>query len=410
MSQTTSPFAAKTVLAVLAIGASAFLLFLYALGAGWDGVDEQAGEAHAASVGLNGYAGLVALLERQGREVTVSRSEQGLRREALLVLTPTQTADVAAMAAVIVDRRSYGPTLVILPKWAALPASDLPRVEAPDGWVMLAGASAPEWLPDLPGLRGAELVIAEQRAWQGLGLQGRFPSPGQVMGFQGAPSALVRGRGELAFAAFAERGSDEDWPILVVAEPDLLNNYGLADLERTRVAVALIDAATEGEELPIVFDMTVVGLGRGKNLLTLAFEPPFLAATLCLLLAALLVAWRAFQRFGPPRFEAPAMALGKRQLATNGADLIVRSNRMRLLGAPYAALLADRIAARLGIAVRQPEQRDHMAASVLSQRRLLGDYQALLNAVRQARKPGQLLRAAQALKAVETVANERMLS
>ena len=104
------------------------------------------------------------------------------------------------------------------------------------------------------------------------------------------------------------------------------------------------------------------------------------------------------------------MALGKRQLATNGADLIVRSNRMRLLGAPYAALLADRIAARLGIAVRQPEQRDHMAASVLSQRRLLGDYQALLNAVRQARKPGQLLRAAQALKAVETVANERMLS
>ena len=41
------------------------------------------------------------------------------------------------------------------------------------------------------------------------------------------------------------------------------------------------------EHGPIIFDVTLNGFVRGRNLLKTAFEPPFLSATLCAVLAAL---------------------------------------------------------------------------------------------------------------------------
>src|SRR5690606_34728896 len=134
------------------------------------------------------------------------------------------------------------------------------------------------------------------------------------------------------------------WGVVVVAEPDLMNNYGLADSRRAELAYALVDAAREGQDIPVVFDLTLPGLGQSENLLTLAFRPPFLAATLSLLFAALVIAWRALRRFGPARAEAHARTMGKRQLAHNGAALVERARRLHLLGPPYAALAIGRIA------------------------------------------------------------------
>ncbi len=148
---------------------------------------------------------------------------------------------------------------------------------------------------------------------------------------------------ELSEAAGVEAYDDEEsndlWPVVVIAEPDLVNNYGMADRSRALLALSVVDAALEGYDMPINFDLTFNGYGQSDNLLTLAFRPPFLAATLCLLIAALVVGWRALKRFGPPIAASPAFAFGKRQLATNGAALIQRSKRFHLLGAPYAAIV-----------------------------------------------------------------------
>src|SRR5690606_24376816 len=77
-----------------------------------------------------------------------------------------------------------------------------------------------------------------------------------------------------------ELDTDTDrWPVVVIVEPDLANNYGLADAARAQAAIAIVEASLEGNDLPIVFDLSVAGLARSENLLTLAFEPPFLAAT-----------------------------------------------------------------------------------------------------------------------------------
>ena len=101
MSRAASPFSARTLLAVLAIGAAAFLLLLYAIGAGWDGSRDNNGGAHAAGNGLTGFAGLVTLLEAQGHKVQLSRSEARLDDEGLLVLTPQLGTDGEDVAEII---------------------------------------------------------------------------------------------------------------------------------------------------------------------------------------------------------------------------------------------------------------------------------------------------------------------
>ena len=189
--------------------------------------------------------------------------------------------------------------------------------------------------------------------------------------------------------------------MIVVAEPDLMNNYGLADRTRAQLAHAVVDAALEDYELDIVFDLTAAGIARSENLLTLAFQPPFLAATLCLLLAALVIAWRAFRRFGPPVAEAPALAMGKRQLARNGGGLVARAKRLHLLGPPYAALVAARLAEALGIRETDPEAREAAIARVLAARGVAADYAQRADALRRARHPSELLRAAGALRSIE---------
>src|SRR5690606_23616928 len=191
------------------------------------------------------------------------------------------------------------------------------------------------------------------------------------------------------------------WPLVIVAEPDLLNNQALADRGRARMAVALIEATLDGYDGPIVFDLTLAGFGTSRNLLTLAFEPPLLAATLCLLLAALVIAWRAARRFEPPLAEVPEWVTGKRQLARNSAALIERAKRLHLLGPPYAALVSARLAVRLNIRETDPEAREAAIGHALAARGIAADFSSRLAALRQARRASDLLRAAGALWTLE---------
>jgi hypothetical protein len=428
VSRGASPFSPRTILAVLVVGTGAFLLLLYAIGAGWDAGSDRNGGAHAAANGLNGYAGLARLLRAQGHEVSLSRSEARLQDPALLVLTPQLDADGERLSEIIEERRFHGPTLVVLPKWVAIESSRVRSTEAPKGWVVLGGAIAPDWLGEIEWIKNAKAKIAVRKRWEGMGLAGGLPADESALALDSASLTvndwmsllpLVSDEnGDLLAGYFNDDGDypaldeasgydppdevdDTLWPVVVVAEPDLMNNYGLADLDRARLAHALIDATLNDSDLPIVFDLTLAGLGRSQNLLTLAFAPPFLAATLCLLLVALVIAWRGFRRFGPPVAEAPTLAKGKRQLARNGAALIERARRLHLLGPPYAALVGARIAEALAIREPDLEARDAAIARVLAARGLAADYADGVGALRRARHSAELLRAAGALRTIE---------
>ena len=325
MSRAAAPFSPRVVLALIAVGAAAFLLFLYALGAGWTGGDRAMGSGHAASKGLNGYAALVELLDRRGHDVSVSRTPGRLDEEALLVLTPPHYTDGEELAELIEERRWQGPTIVVLPKWFGFEPAMAGIEDAPRGWVALGDAESPEWLGEVEDVYQAKLAIARRGSWKGLGLTGALPDPksGQALSLASVETdewtsvlpLVTDAKGDVLAGYFNDDGvypaldeasgyspgdsTDEAlWPVVIVAEPDLLNNYGLADRGNAELADALVAATLDGYDLPIVFDLTLPGLGRNENLLTLAFEPPFLAATLVLLLAALAVGWRAFARFG----------------------------------------------------------------------------------------------------------------
>ncbi len=445
-----SPFSPRVVLSLLLFGMLAFLATLYFIGMGEPMRDDNDGGGHAAGRGLNGYAGLSSLLEAQGYSVSVARNPSRLEEDSLLILTPPHNANAEELASIISSRRYTGPTLIILPKWHAIRFPRAVEVDSQPGWVALIGASTPEWASDIFDpieldaklATSGETVTAGQPAaenaspasegptpereagWHGLGLQGTLPDGKAVQSLSsGGIVPLVRDEKgqdlvsylddvgyypELADWADIEPNdtgkTDKDlWPVVIVAEPDLMNNYGLADKDRAMLALRIVEAALEDYDLPITFDVTLNGLGQSENLLTLAFTPPFLAATLCLIVAALIVGWRAFGRFGPPMAEQPVTAFGKRQLAVNVASLIQRSGRLYLLGAPYAALMRQRLARTLGLHTTADTAKTEADIDILLERRGLGPtaFSQAAERLRAARGAHELLRQAHALKLIE---------
>ena len=408
-----SPFSRVTVFAIVMVGFLAFLMMLYFLSAGDTGDRQNEGAAHASATGLNGYAGLVRLLREEDIEVTLSRTPTGLETEDLLILTPPVYSDPEEIGQILQNRQWHGPTLVILPKWLVNP----PPRGAPsevadkfkDGWVQLSSPIGQDWSEQLPAPfgfahEGETLAKDDTVRWRGFGLSGKLPTPSvaYIASTRLHQSMVTDGEGHvLAFGVLGEEGSeyyeDAHWTVFV-AEPDLMNNYGLADSARAEAALAIIREAGYGDDYGVTFDMTLNGFGGAENLLTLAFRPPFLAATLCLILAMLIIGWRAFLRFGPAAVHGPEIAFGKKRLVSNGAGLIVRAGRLRLLAEPYVHLSERRLAQRMGIARHDPATIDAALAA-----RLPNEEPFTLRAqrLRDAHTPTEILRAAQALRGLE---------
>ena len=421
-----NPFNPRVVLGMVLFGAGVFLALLWMIGSGMTGGKINDGNAHAGSRGLTGYAALSALIEGQGNPVRRGRAVPQLKAPGLLVLTPTVSSKSKDIVRIIADRRRIGPTLLVLPKWAAVEARQL-KVASQDGWVKLLGIESPGWPRDLGDYAFATDVAGQDGGrtlrWSGLGMTGTMPDPHVQFGSgRGLASLIMDDSGHMLAGYFDDTGRypaladaagivplDEDaadkglYPLVIVFDPDLINNWGMASEARARAAQALIDLARDGRRDPVTFDLTLNGLGRSANLLTLAFSPPFLAATLCLLIAAIVAGWRAFRRFGPPLAETRAIAFGKASLVANAAGLVRRSGRLHLLGAPYAALLRERLVRALAL----PRHADPAMSEAAIDRALAArdpvarPFSHIAAELRAARRPAELLRAGQALHALE---------
>ncbi len=301
------PFSRGAVIALVVVGFALFLALLVLIGRGDSPLaDTQNGGAHAAAKGLNGYAGFTRLLAASDYRITRSRSPEGLKTRGVLVLTPPASADPDMLGDVLEKRRNLGPTLVILPKWrTSPPPKNLPREAAAKfqrGWVILQGAEAAPWPAALPAPFGFAHKLAQATAtdrslaprWGGLGQAGVLPA--RPVGYaegDGSHEAIIT---DAAGRALALRTGLEpigptatSQPVIFLAEPDLANNFALADPARAAVALALVAELDRDGSRDVTFDLTLNGFGGAENLLTLAFRPPFLAATLCLIMALVLV-------------------------------------------------------------------------------------------------------------------------
>lgn len=420
-----NPFSRRAVLAIVLIGAALFVALLWMIGTGTGMGSANDGQAHADGKGLNGYAAMADYLERRGFPVRKAKNEGALDKPGLLILTPPAHADGGDIEKIVSARRYVGPTIVVTPKWMAAPPARQ-QTQARKGWVRLVGTLGPRWdgfLDDVAVTVGPADANGQPARWRGMGLTGALPDREHMLWGRGdrlVPliaeqdgrilAALIDDGGsypsleDFALESMKTEVEDEDlYPLVLVFEPDLLDNYGMASVENARLAEKLVGASGIGAGQPVIFDMTLNGFGQSQNLLTLAFTPPFLAATLCLLLAALIVGWRAFLRFGPPVAAERAIAFGKRALVSNAASFVRRSGRLHLVAGPYGDRARERLARGLGLPrhLDSPHAEEAIDRALASREPDAEPFSAIMARLKQARKAHDLLKAARDLHALE---------
>lgn len=332
MSESANPFNVKTVIGLIAAAVIAFgallILLAYAEEPGPPGSDGRAAPSRSAV----GFAGLVQLAGVLG-QAEIVRGGNGVDAEGLLVVAVTGRGGPEAIAELL-RRRSGRATLLILPKWYVERDRTHPgwvRALAPGAGAMMARLIGPDvWVGALDNT--PRRMVRGEAYLEGLDL----PAP--------AGTQVIRGRELTPLAslpsgeAFLVRIGDEQHYVL--SDPDLLNNHGLRDPANARAAIRLLEMLNPAPGSGINFDLETNGQGgrrpESPSLLQLAFEPPLLAMTLALFIAALLAGYYGAFRFGPARREQRAIAFGKAALVENSAGLIRLAKREARLGGAYA--------------------------------------------------------------------------
>jgi hypothetical protein len=337
-------FSPRTILALVLVGVLSFsalaVLSAYApdLRAGLDP------GAHALSSSAVGYRGATVMLKARQVPAVVGRTTpRGDELQGdLLVLTPDARVRPEELTAFPAADR----TLIVLPKWAAQRDPVRPDHVRKAG---VAGFPATEMLT--PYSRSTRLEVRQGRSRPQLrGASGGYMAGTflpldeidrlQTISGPGWEPVLVDERGGAVLAR--SRAHPE---VFVLSEPDLLNNQGIARFANARAGMAVLDSLrTQG----VRFDVTLNGIKRGRGLGRLLLEPPWLAATLCGVAAALLMGLHALARFGPARERGRAVALGKAALVDNSAGLIRMARRETEMGPAYVALTKGLIARAAG--------------------------------------------------------------
>jgi len=332
-------FKQRTMLVVVAVGVIAFVAMLLLGAYAPDLRSGKNGGAHALSNAATGFSGLVRLAEATGKHPRIVRAPNQLKDEALAVITPE---DPGTDLSEILEQRGSRITLLVFPKWFTQQDPRRP------GWVHIhdllpayypEGVLAPAQKLEISRVKekGTPLRTVRQPVVQELG----FVSPEitQVVSGKDVEPVIVDQKGRIVLAKV--KGSN----LYVLADPDLLNNHGMADARQARSALSLLDMLNSTGSKTILFDVTANGLGHSRSPLKLAFDPPFTAITAIIFVALLLAGWQALVRFGKPRAPQRAIAFGKSALVDNSAALIRKAGREARLASRYVDQVRERAAA-----------------------------------------------------------------
>ena len=340
-----NPFNPKVVSGLILVGAAAFAAIVWVMAYGGPQRQQPQGSeisrAQMLSPSAVGFKGLVELVGRLRRTYTISNGAD-LDYEDLLVLAIDSNTDPEAISRVR-QQRANRATLIILPKWRTVPnlrggkwvsatgigAGD--RVAAGLGYRLRVGTN-----PQSGALATGENVL------DGTNVPApRFP---QVIEGEELVPLLTLPDGGTLLAQIRGR------PHYILADPDLLNNQAMRDPARAQAALALLDAlnAPNSESINFATFTDVVTVREPVGLLRLVLEPPFLAMTLALVIAALLAGFHGAIRFGQARREARAIALGKAALVDNSAGLIRLARREVHMGPAYAEFIQQETARAVG--------------------------------------------------------------
>lgn len=332
-----APFAARTVAILIAVAVFSFGAIMVLAGWSPELRDRDRAGDHPFSTSAIGYNGIIQLLEAQGYPVEISRFKSNLDGHyGLMVLT----LSTRGMGKSLEEYELQPDTLIVLPKWSGMVDWTNPsRMKDTD----LANKSSIASVLDALGIE-AEVIRTD--------VPGRIATPfGQTAIKPDLQLQLLQSEELTPIIRTGEGALLSQLPgrdIYILADPDLINTFGLAERENARLAMQMINMMRYSEDEPIIFDATLHGFTRSENLLQMMFDIPFLGVTLVALAAALLLGWAATIRFGPPARETRAIALGKQALADNSAGLVSMARRETRMAPGYLSLIRRRLAKQIG--------------------------------------------------------------
>lgn len=381
-----APFRRRTVLILIAVGLVAMLGFLLTATYG-DRFDKPRGTIPSpTSKYATGFHALYQLIEKSGGSPWTSGGPDERDETGLLVLLPNIRTSASELREAMSGHE--GPKLIILPKWVTAPSEkrrdrEERRAEVPPQRIKDMLSTLADVAPH------EEPAGTRLRYPSGLDLK-PFATNGSVQAIAGDKLATLIEAPDGA-AVLAEVKGENAY---VLADPDLLNNWGLAKRQNAQAAIALLIALDPDTPGDVAFDTMLPYGAGGRNMGQLLFEPPFAGVTIALLAAALLAGIATFTRFGPPRREPRALSFGKRALIENIVSLARRADRTREGGPAFADAMRDWAARRLALPrTLQGEALDaHLDAL-----RTTTPYAATAQKLRDANSEPDLLRAAQQL-------------
>jgi len=329
--------------------------------------NESNGEAHVLSSSAIGFAGLKILLQETGVPTALDRGTfhgLGAQRDGLEILTPSITNSSSEIKA----KCSRGPCLIILPKW--VPIGDPIR----RGRVVKLGPFPDKMIANLLQAFSKDTKIVQAKGAGTPLLSSPLPwtlpdklapieSLQTISGKDWFP-ALRTADGKIVLAYTNLKHGGE---ISVLADPDLMNTHGLKDEATAALALTTIGKLRAGNG-PVSFDVTLNGFRKSPDILRSMFAPPFLGATLCAIVAAFLIGFHAFSRFGAATRTVPGFALGKATLVDNTAQLIRIMGREPRMAERYAAATRNLVLRALGLQ-RRVEQKQIDAVLAALERR-----------------------------------------
>lgn len=331
-----SPFQPSTLALIIAIALMSFGALATLLAWGPELQSRDRAGAHAYSSSALGYAGLIKVLELNGRSVTVSRTQVALENHTgLVILAPEQ------MTEKLEDYLPFsGPVLILLPKWEG--EANALKSQWHKTTVLRAERDANAILKTFDPEAEIKRIAPEARVSLG---QNRFSlSPDEKL--QLISSEEFEAVLDVNGGALLARLPDSD--IYFLSDPDVANNFGLARPEHARFLLSILNLIDDREKIPVLFDATLNGFEETTNLLRILIDVPFFGATLILLSGFLLLGWAACARFGAPDPEALSFALGKQALADNTAGLIAMTEREPSMAPGYLSLSRKAAAKALG--------------------------------------------------------------
>jgi len=351
----------RMIISLVLIGIFSFAALITLSGYAGDLRQKNNGQAHALSRSAIGYGGLFRLLGDMDYDVRMARTENVnfQDRYALRIYTMSRPYQADQLD----DLGIRTPTLIIMPKWSTV-AHQEKKGWVQEGWNGSDVFDMHYHESDLKELAGD--VTFTNVSTGDLSVSYRVSSPlgyGEAIeGIKIENLQTIEGFDlepifEVEEGAFLVKIYDTETYIL--SDPDFLNTMGISSRTRASLAVDLIDTIImdSGADYERVdFDLTFHGFGGQTNVIKVLTQPPFLAATLCLLAAGLLIAWQAFTRFGDPRKVQRDYALGKFSLADNAARFIRIARREPNMAKDYTDLIRGQVIRELNLNGRRPQE------------------------------------------------------